>query len=321
MLKEALKLISRAQKILILLHEFPDGDTVASSLALYLALKKLGKEVVCACKDNVPEPFLFLSQSDVIKHDFLLGDFGLVVIIDCGDLRRTGYAERLKELVKTRKIKILNIDHHSKSNLTKLATVSFVDEGKAAAGEIVCELLGALKIEVTPPIATCILCALYTDTGGFQFSNTTPAALELAGRMLAAGGRLKEITENIELAKSPALLRLWGVALSRVRVNKLGIASSVVLQKDLALCGASQEDISGIVNLMNTVSEARVSVLFFEAETGKIKASLRCGSTGDVDVSRLAAVFGGGGHKKAAGFYLDGEIVAENGQWKIKLDG
>lgn len=321
MLKEALKLISRAQKILILLHEFPDGDTVASSLALYLALKKLGKEVVCACKDNVPEPFLFLSATDQVQCDFLLGDFELIVIIDCGDLRRTGFPERLRKLIKTKKVQILNIDHHSKSDVFKLATVNFVDTSVAAAGELVFQLIEALKIKITPQIATCLLTAIYTDTGGFQFSNTTPTVLQLAGTFLTLGARLKDVTQNIVLTKSVSMLKLWGIALSRVRLSGLGIASTVVLQKDLKEHGASAEDVAGIVNLVNSIPNARLSILFFEAETGKIKASLRCGSTGDVDVSRLAAVFGGGGHKKAAGFYLDGKIVAENGGWKIKLDG
>lgn len=308
--------IRKSENVLLLTHENPDGDALGSILALYMSLKKIGKNVDTVCTDNVPAPFLFLPNISKIQKDFLLGDYDLIIILDCGDLRRTGFADRLKEF-SIHKRKIINIDHHPKNDLHRISAINMVDYHASSTSEIIYRLINEMKIEIDSNIATCLLCGLYTDTGAFRHSNTTPVVLEISSNLLKHGGRLKKISENISNGKTISALKLWGVALSRIQKNEnLGLVSSFVTQKDIRDCSASINDLAGVVNMINSIPATCAAILFSETEDGKIKASLRTESD-KVDVSRLAKVFGGGGLKKASGFTIDGRLIEKNGKWMI----
>lgn len=299
-----------------MVHEDPDGDTLAGTIAMYLALKDLGKDVKMVCKDPVPKPFQFLRETQYIKKDILFGDFEVIVVIDCGDLRRTGFAERLKKFSRIRK-NLINIDHHPKNDLWKIANINFVDQKVSSASELVWQVIKKMDVKIDHKITTAILTGIYTDTGGFKHSNTTPDTLRLSSELLNLGARLKEISRNVALNKSVASLRLWGVALSRLRKNQdLQIVSSVITRKDLADCGASYYDLAGVVNLMNTIPDSKAAILFFETPEGQIRASLRTEKE-SVDVSRIAKLFGGGGHKKAAGFTIAADLKFNDNSWQI----
>lgn len=312
-----LNLIDSKNRFLILIHENPDGDTIASSLGLALALRRLGKKTLCVCQDPIPELFRFLPGTPSIQSDFLLGDFEVVVVIDCGDLRRTGFSERLKKISK--RLPILNIDHHPKNDLHKIATFNLVDYDAASAGEIVLELIEQFKVEIDLDLATCFLTSLYTDTGGFRHPNTSTKVLKTAALLLRKGGKLKLINRQISLTKPVRILRLWGVALSSLKIHPSGIVSSFITLRDLKRLKASTEDLAGVVNLINTAPEARIAILFSELPSGKIKASLRTEVEG-IDLSKLAEIFGGGGHKKAAGFGFKGRIESDERGWKVVLE-
>mgnify|MGYP001570000301 FL=1 len=300
-------LINTYSNILLVIHQFPDGDTIASSLALYIALKKLEKNVTIACNDSIPEPFLFLPKVREIKRDFLQGDWDLIIVLDCGDLRRTGFSERIKAFA-TRKKHLINIDHHPRNDLHKIANVNFFDESVAAVAELVEPIITHLGVKIEKEIATCLLMAIYTDTGGFMHSNTTPKTLSLASRMLSCGARLKLIAQNINNSKTLPSLKLWGKALERIVYNsKYEIVYSIITQKDILECGAEQSDVAGVVNLINSVPGASAVILFCEYPDNEIRVSLRTEQKG-VDLSRLANYFGGGGHKKAAGFSFKGKM-------------
>lgn len=313
------KLVSY-DKILLMIHENPDGDTLAAASALFLALKKIKKSPAMVCKDGVPRPFLFLPEMDKIRHDLLFGDFEIILVIDCGDLRRTGFAERLTKFAQTKKKILINIDHHPKNDLHKLANYNLVDHTASSTSEIVYELLGQMNIDLEKETATALLTGLYTDTGGFKHANTSARTLEVAAELLRAGGRIKTITQNVSLNKSIPAMKLWGLALSRMhRNNTLRIVSSVITRQDLLTCQATDEDLAGVVNLINSVPDSRAAILFYETAEGKIRASLRT-ENDQVDVSRLAAQFGGGGHKKASGFTIDGRLEVAGNSWRIVLD-
>lgn len=313
------KLIS-FDKILLMIHENPDGDTLAAASALFSALQKIKKNPAMVCRDSVPRPFLFLPEMDKIRHDLLFGDFEIIVVIDCGDLRRTGFAERLQKFSRTKKKILINIDHHPKNDLHKLANLNLVDYQASSTSEIVYELLRQMEIDLEKETATALLTGLYTDTGGFKHANTSARTLEVAAELLRAGARIKTITQNVSLNKSIAAMKLWGLALNRMhRHNALGIVSSVITREDLADCEASEEDLAGVVNLINNVPDSRAAILFYETADNKIRASLRTESD-KVDVSRLAAIFNGGGHKKASGFTIDGHLEIAGANWKIVLD-
>jgi len=313
------KLITRFKKsenILLLTHENPDGDALGSLLGLAQALESLNKKVDFVCSSKVPIPFLFLPKVDQIKEDFLLGDYDLIIILDCGDLRRTGFINRLRDFSKNKR-KIINIDHHPKNDLHRISAINLVNYQSSSTAEIIYCLLLEMKIEINPEIATCLLCGLYTDTGAFKHSNTTPEVLKIASDLLSKGAKLKKITENITNGKSIAALKLWGIALSRIKKNEqLGLVNSFITQKDIKNCCASSQDLAGVVNVINSIPGTQAAILFSETDDGKIKASLRTESN-KVDVSRLAQVFGGGGLKKASGFVIEGKLLCENGKWSI----
>ncbi len=303
--KEAKKLLLSSEKILILLHKFPDGDTICSSLALATYLKRTGKKVDCAVKDVISEAFRFLPGTDDIKNDFLLGDYDLIMAVDCGDTNRTGFPTRLDTICKSKPL--INIDHHLKNNLCKMARVNIIDTDASAAAEIVWDFLRFLKARVDSRIATYILAGIYYDTGGFYHSNVTGKTLKVASECLRLGGRIAFISRHISASKTPAALKLWGVALTRMEVSRQGIVSTFITYEDILSNGAEIEDTSGIVNLINTIPAARIAILFLELPDGKIRASVR--TEEGIDVSKLARIFGGGGHKKAAGFTLEKGII------------
>ncbi|MFA6492714.1 MAG: bifunctional oligoribonuclease/PAP phosphatase NrnA [Patescibacteria group bacterium] len=310
--------IKNFEKFLLMVHVEPDGDTLAATVACYMGLKSLGKKVSMVCINEVPKPFLFLPEIDKIQKDVLFGDYEVIIVIDCGDLRRTGFPERLKKFAQTFK-NFINIDHHPKNDLWKIANINIVDQSASSASEIVWGLLKQLPIKINRDIATAILTGIYTDTGGFKHSNTSPKTLEIAGELLSYGAKLKTITKNVALNKSIAALRLWGVTLSRLHKNQdLEIVSSVITHQDLDDCGATYYDLAGVVNLMNSIPDSKAAILFFETPEGNIRASLRT-EKDNVDIGKIAKLFGGGGHKKAAGFTIEAELKLHDTQWEIIL--
>jgi len=308
-----------ADKILLIIHENPDGDTLSAATVLFKVLKNMGKSPAMVCKDLVPKPFLFLPEIDQIHHDLLFGDYDVIAVIDCGDIKRTGFAERLKKVSQTKQKTVINIDHHPKNDLHKIAHLNLIDYGASSTSEIVYDLCLKMNVVLEKNLATALLTGIYTDTGGFKHANTSSKTLEIAAELLKRGARIKLITSNISLNKTIASLKLWGIALKRMRRNELGIVSSIISREDLLACNASDEDLAGVVNLINSVPDARAAILFHETQDQKIRASIRTESD-NVDVSKLANIFGGGGHKRAAGFTLDGHLEISNRSWRIVLD-
>jgi phosphoesterase RecJ-like protein len=310
--------LKQYDEILLIIHENPDGDTLAAAITLSEALKKMGKNPSMICKDSVPKPFQFLLNYQEISHDLLFGDFELILVIDCGDLKRTGFDERLKKMAKKKKT-IINIDHHPKNDLHKIATVNLVDFKASSTSEIIWELLEKLQVEIDKEMATTLLTGLYTDTGGFKHSNTSPKTLKIAAELLRLGAKIKLITKNVSFNRTIPSMKLWGVVLNRLKKQAdLSIVYSVITKDDLLNCGADYDDIAGVVNLINSIPDAKAAILFYETEDNKIRASVRTESDG-VDVSRLANLFGGGGHKKASGFTLDGHFKIKENDWEIVL--
>jgi len=312
----ALEQIAKAENILIITHENLDGDALGSTLAFKFVLESLGKIVKTVCVDMVPNTFKFLPDSHKIEHDFLFGDHDVIIILDCGDLKRTGFAFRLKEFSKAKR-KIINIDHHPKNDLHRIARFNLVNYEACSASEIVYDLLQEMKIKLDPIVATCLLCGFYTDTGAFQHSNVNSKVLQNAANLMRQGGKLKLITRNISNGRSISALRLWGVVLSRIQNNSsLGLVTSFVTKEDMLLCEASENDLAGAVNIINTISGTNASILFSERGEGLIKASLRT-ERNNVDLSRLAQIFGGGGLKKASGFTVKGKLIKNQDNWQI----
>lgn len=304
------------QNFLLIAHERPDGDTIAATIAITQFLESLGKKAEAVCAGGVPEVFQFLAGWQKIKTDFLLGDFQMIILIDNGDLRRTGFLDRII-LAKSQGLPIINIDHHPKNDIWKLAKINIVDEKASSTCEIIHDLFQKLHRPISSQTATTLLAGIYTDTGGFQHSNTTPRTLKIVSELLSRGAQLKKISDNISNYKSLAMLKLWGIALDRiVHRPDLKLVYSVITRRDIERVGATDQDLAGVVNLISSIPDEVASLLLYELPDGKIKGSLRTES-GKIDVARIAGLFGGGGHKKAAGFVIDGKLERTRKGWKM----
>ena len=314
---ELKKVLEGKTSFALFAHEDPDGDAIGAILAFgkYLSDKK--KEVKLISKDDLPAFFSFLNADHLIERDFLAGDYDVFVLIDNGDLKRTGFADRIVRAKKKGKI-IINIDHHIQNDIWKIADVNLAFPEYSSTCEIVYEILTEDNYFIDSKVATNLLAGIYYDTGGFQHSNTSQKVLRIVAELLQRGARLRKISNNVSQARSLAMLKLWGIALDRITVlDDYNLAYSVLTQQDIVLSGATEEEISGLVNLINTTAEAEASLLICETNNGKIKGSLRTESD-KIDLAALAKILGGGGHKKAAGFLLDGKIVKNRDGWEIK---
>lgn len=309
--------IRENDNFLLIAHDRPDGDTIGSTLALHLALKKIGKKSLPVCSGSVPKVFQFLASSSVFEKDFLFGDFEAIILIDNGDLKRSGFDSRIRQYFRLKK-PIINIDHHPQNDIWKLAKINLVNDQLSSTAEIIFELISTIDQKlIDSDMATAIMTGIYTDTGGFQHPTTTPRILNLASRLLSLGAKLKIIKKNIDGKHPFSTLKLWGLVLKNLTVNnEYGIILSVVTRQEIRESGGSEEELAGVVNMINTAPGACVALLIYETENGKVKGSLRTESD-MVDVSFLASLLNGGGHKRAAGFSFSGRIVKNDHGYQI----
>ncbi|OQB06525.1 MAG: Bifunctional oligoribonuclease and PAP phosphatase NrnA [bacterium ADurb.Bin212] len=310
------KVLEGKTGFLLITHEEPDGDAIGATLSLYSFLSDSGKKVLAVSRDSVPPFFSFLDENKLLNSDFLVGDYEVIILIDNGDLKRTGFADRIKKAKRSGKT-IINIDHHPQNDIWKLADINIAFPSYSSTSEIMYEILTVNGYEIDSTVATALLAGIYYDTGGFQHSNTSKKVMDIVSDLLKRGARLKKISKNIAKARSVNMLKLWGIALNRITIVKeFGLAYSVLTQDDIRYTGASEEEISGLVNLINSAAEAEASLLIYESDNGNIKGSLRTESD-KVDVSALAKLFGGGGHKKASGFSFSGRITKVGENWRL----
>lgn len=301
-------LLQRSRKVFIVGHVSPDGDAVGSMLALKLALEKKNKEVVLALDDQVPKYLMFLPGSRAIRslpevYKMALSA-ELVVSLDSATYERTGLHNYFVN--PSFHPKFINIDHHHDN--PEYGTLNYIKADSSSTSEIIYHILPRLAAEINPQVATCLLNGIFFDTGSFQNPNTSIQTLKITSDLLALGASLREVTTNNLKNKSLGTLRLWGKILSRIKRNKKwGIVSTMVTEKDFIETGASSEDMEGISNFLNSIPDANLSMVLSEKGEGMLKGSLRT-LKDNIDVSKLAAVFGGGGHPKAAGFTISGKI-------------
>ena len=287
-----------AGRIALVSHRDPDPDTIGSSLALGLALERMGKRVSWHCADPVPEAIRFLASADRVTQAPPPGDVDLIVCLDFGEPERAKFALPAGP-------KIADIDHHATN--TAFGDTNFVDSTSAATGEMVGRVIDALGVGWTPDMATAALIAIMTDTGSFQFPNTDRRALERAAMLRDAGADLQSITYNVFRNKRFEALKLWGFAFSRlVRESDGLLVWTWIENDDLAHAGALEEDLSGLVEQIARSKGMRVALLF-SGTTGPVKVSCRTSASApSVDAAALMASFGGGGHVRAAGALIVG---------------
>lgn len=306
-----------AENILVLTHQKPDGDALGSSLAFGKFLDALGKKNMVFSLGPITPTADFLSGRSKVKsrpEELDLAIFDLIVALDCGDFKQTGIEKELRALPEN--FPIINIDHHQTNE--NFGTINLVNPESSSAVEIIFNLFKQFGFPVDKDAATLLLTGLITDTANFSNPATTFASLEVAGELLAGGARLGEISANILKNKSLSVLKFWGAILSRLTENKkLGVVTTVITSEDLALANLGEEALEGVTNFLNNLKGAKMVLVLKALEDGKIKGSFRTTTPG-IDVSRLAKMFGGGGHAKAAGFTIPGKLVKIGEEWRVE---
>lgn len=315
-MKKAANIVGNSKDILILTHKNPDGDAVGSVLGLAIALLERKKKVSCFFIEPVPKVFEFLPNIELIKNNVVPQKYDLVTLLDCDSFERTGIEDTKNVFISYDNLLI--IDHHPKreNNNFKGNYFSIIDSKACSTTMLIYKFLCELNIEITKDIANCLLTGIFTDTGSFQHSNTDEETLKTAAEFMKKGSRVDKIARNIFNNKTIQAIKIWGKALSRVKTDEnTGMAISYLSKKDLEEYDVSQEDISGLVSIINTISDAKFSLLLTEYDDNKVKGSLRSEEYKGIDVSKIAKSLGGGGHKLASGFEIKGNI--ENSIQKI----
>lgn len=294
--------IKEKNNILIVTHKNPDGDGLGSMLALGRTLTDNGKKVSMGCIDEVPEKFFFLPDSGLIKNSFNDLKYEEIITVDAGNnISRIGISEDLLPFT-------INIDHHANDS-ADFGKLNIIDPFRASTSEIILDLLTHLNYPITKDVATCLLTGIFTDTNGFQNANITHNVLESAARLMIFGARLDKIAFYTFQNKSIATLKIWGRALARVQKDPDNeMVVSIITKKDLEECGATLENLTGLSSIISTVSDAKFALLLTEYDINKVKASLRSEEYTGTDVSQIAKMFQGGGHKLASGFEIKANI-------------
>lgn len=291
MYKEAFKLIEESKKIVLISHLNPDGDALGSSLAMFFALKNMGKKVkVVNVSKKLPQNLDFLPGFNEIKKD-LPKNYDLMISFDCGSFDRLGIGEK--------KSKLINFDHHITN--TNYGDINIVEPKFAATGEVIFKFLKENSLNISKDIATCLYTALVSDTGFFQFESVNERVFLVASELVRLGARPDFISKMLNERESLCKVRLLAKALGTLTLYldaKVGLIE--VTQKMLKESGADITHTEDMANIPRNLATVEVGVMLREEESGEIKVSLR--SKNYVDVSKIAAKFGGGGHKRAAGF-------------------
>ena len=312
--EQAKILIKQSQNILLTMHERMDGDDGGSVLALARELLRQGKNIVVSIKKGVPPNLFFLPGSYLVKDDINSSDkFDLLIACGCSTLDRCGSTKILNL-----KSKILNIDHHPDNG--NFGDVNLVDSKKSSVAELVFDFFNFCKWPIDKDIATCLLTGIITDTGSFMHSNTQPSTFEAAAKLLRKGAQVSHIIGHTFKGKTPQVLKAWGRALQNSYYDpNHKIIYSVITEQDLHELGQlPQSAFEGLTETLNTIPEAKFA-LFLRQEGSVIKGSLRSDTFKNADVAKIAKLFGGGGHKLAAGFSLAGKLSKDsNGKWKIE---
>jgi len=313
----AKNLIDQSANVLLTMHERMDGDDGGALLAMGAQLEKMGKQITYTVKKGVPPSLNFLPGVEKILDDAPNLNYDLLITFGCSDLSRTGSTIIAELSVINNKLSIINFDHHPDN--TNFGQVNIVDAKKSSVAELVYDFFNYNKWEITKDIATCLLTGIITDTGGFMHSNTQSSTLKAAGLLLRKGAQGHKIIRETYKNKSPQILKAWGKAMENSYYDeKNKIIYSVMTEKDLAeFTSLPQAAFEGFTETLNTMPEAKFA-MFLRQDGGIIKGSLRSDTFKNIDVSKIAHIFGGGGHKLAAGFSVSGKLMKdEQGKWKV----
>ena len=287
--------IENSNNIVIFAHEKPDGDAIGSSLAFYMAMKNIGKNVEVIIP-HYAESYRFLPCSNEAKVEPSLNKYDLAISVDCSDLKRLVGGKEYFETAK----RTIEIDHHSVNSM--FADFNYVDPVAPACCQVLIGMFEYFGIDIDKELGTCLLTGIITDTGGFQYSSVTSETFEIASEFLDKGVKISKIYKEALNNVSKEVFEARKLAANRLEFLEDGkITYTYMTKEDMAKLHVDQNDLNGIVENGRDIQGVEISIFLYETDKG-FKASLR--SNNYVNVSDLCILFNGGGHIKAAGCTL-----------------
>ena len=285
-LSQIIEIIKSSDNIIITAHINPDGDALGSMLALRNGLKSLGKNVICMLDDDIPQKFAFMPDVNNIIKPASLTQADLLIVLDSSDIERIG---QVADLVKA---PILNIDHHI-SNI-RFADYLYLDANAAATGEIIFQLLRLMQYDFAKDTALCLYTAIATDCGFFRYANTSALTMKIAAELIEKGVSPNLVSEQIEMRTLSNMNSLVKALDSLEFFVENKIAALSITESITAIC----DDTEGFIDFPRIIEGVEIAILFKVVQPDMCRISMRSKS---VDVSTIAKVFNGGGHKRAAG--------------------
>lgn len=300
------KLIDGVRSIALCAHTSPDGDALGSVLGLMLIIRKRWPEarVTPLLADNAPVPriYRFLPHADeFVMPDDYTEDPDLFIVVDLSEIGRLNAAADVCKRVHETAV----IDHHPSKN--PIGTARVVRTSAAAAGVLVAEFAQYLGVEIDAEIAQNLMCAVVTDTGRFQYQNSDGESFDVASLLVRCGASPSDISLNVYQSFRLPFLHLKSLIMGRIKTFEDGrISYSYATQNDLERTGADLDESDGLIDVVRSVEGSEIALFLKKIPNGQVRGNLR--SKGEHDVSVVANLMGGGGHKAAAGFTFDGDI-------------
>ncbi len=311
--EQILEIVDRATHVVLVTHVHPDGDALGSLLGLADILEGHGKKVFRYLEEPVSHLYDFLPDCDLAETDLAAlerfaeeADEGkaITISLDCGDCDRLGQAKR--DLLAISPFVV--IDHHYGHR--SFGDYLWLDSERSSTGEMIYELAQIMGAEVSQKAAFSLYVAISTDTGSFRYDNTSPRTLRIAADLVESGVRPAEVADKVYDNYTIERLRLMEMVLATLQVSAAGQIGLIHVSTEMfARSGATSDDIDGFVNYPRAIRSVRVAVFLKENKEGAISVSLR--AKGDCDVAAVAADFGGGGHRNAAGFRFTDRTMEE----------
>lgn len=299
-LDEILKEIKNAENIVILTHESPDGDAVGSSLALKIMIEKLGRTADVI----IPEYsrlFNFLPEIESVMEDSAIKNYDLAISVDSADLKRLAKREYFENAQKT-----IVIDHHGSNNM--YGDLNYVNPVSPACCEILAGMAEYFEIDMTKDLGTCIMTGIITDTGGFRHTGINPETFEFTADAIRKGVNIPDIYKKTMRTKTKANFALTQRVIDRMEFLENGkVAFTYMNSQDEKETGAEMGDHEGLVDIGRDIEGVEVSIFIRQKnEENAYKISMRSGN--EINVSDICLMFGGGGHPKAAGALVQGDV-------------
>jgi phosphoesterase RecJ-like protein len=298
-----LEALDNAKTICIVGHVRPDGDCVGSQIGLAMALENAGKTVTVWNEDVLPDKLRFLDPDRRFNRPVDGRKFDVVVATDCASFERLG---KVANHIGDRGL-LINIDHHASN--TKYGDINWVSPREPSSGELIYDLCGWAGWKITQPMADCLFTAVSTDTGSFQYPVTTPETLETAAHLVERGADLGKICQEVYQSFPLTRVRLLRHVYNKFRLTHDAKTAYFWLKRaDYARTGASTEESEGLIDHIRAIEGVVVAIVFEEMEPGMTRISFRS-KNDKVNVNEIASLFGGGGHKAAAGARVAGTAL------------